>query len=97
MVIRMRSTLIGLCAAAALTVGAGSAFAGEIKGTGELMEVKANSECAYSGLEDHPFEPGTVQTFGHVKRMYSATGGANEQMGPEGMTGCNARDYGMHD
>lgn len=95
--IRMTSTLIGLCAAAALTVGAGSAFAGEIKGTGELMEVKANSECAYSGLEDHPFEPGTVQTFGHVKRMYFLLGGANEQMGPHGLTGCNARDYGMHD
>lgn len=95
--IKVRSTLIGLCTVAALTMGAGSAFAGEIKGTGEPKEVRANSECAYSGLEDHPFAPGTVQTFGHVKRMYGAVGGANEQPGPYGLTGCNANLYGMHD
>lgn len=91
--IKMRSALIGICTVAALTLGAGSAFAGEIKGTGELMEVKARSDCAYSGLEDHPAQPGTVQNFGHVKKVFGIPHGANSVMTPFGMTGCNAHLY----
>jgi hypothetical protein len=38
--------------ALALSLGAGSALAGEITGNGKLKEVNGRSECAFSGQED---------------------------------------------
>lgn len=93
MAIVIRTALIGLAAAACLAAGAGAAQAGEITGNGELKEVKARSLCAYSGLEDEPHQPGTVQNWGHTKRQFGLTGGANSVQTPFGEEGCNAHLY----
>ena len=39
-------------AAALLSIGGGSVFAGEITGNGTLKTVQGRSDCAYSGQED---------------------------------------------
>lgn len=91
----VRMVLAGACAAAALGAAAAPAFAGEIGGNGEWIEIKAKSMCAFSGLEDEPFAPGTVQNFGHVKKAFGIEGGANSVMTPFGEEGCNAHMYPM--
>ena len=50
----MRRTLVSAaCAAMLFTVGASTVVAGELTGTGEsLKPLRANSECAFSGLDD---------------------------------------------
>lgn len=62
----MKKLIIAAIATATLTFGAGTAFAGEVTGNGDQTPVKtrgvAASICAFSGLEDNPFGPGTVQT-----------------------------------
>jgi hypothetical protein len=53
-----------LLAAAALGLGTGTAFAGEINGKGEYIAgsdeapLKGKSECAYSGLNDEYYVQG---------------------------------------
>lgn len=61
-----KGLLLRIAICAALFVGAASAtYAGEVTGTGEsLKPLKGNSRCAFSGLEDNPFAPGNVQSFG---------------------------------
>jgi hypothetical protein len=44
-----------------------AAFAGEISGNGKVLPLKGVSACKYSGLEDEPLSPGTVQNWGHTK------------------------------
>ncbi|MGB8021897.1 MAG: hypothetical protein WCF04_11765 [Candidatus Nanopelagicales bacterium] len=83
----------GLCAAMALVGGAGAAVAGEVGGNGEPVTVNGKSLCAYSGLEDEPHDPGTVQNWGHVKRAFGLQGGANSVQTPFGEEGCNAHLY----
>jgi hypothetical protein len=65
---------VAACAAAVMGVGAGSAFAGEITGSGKGGPngngtpggtLNASSACAFSGLEDGAATPGTVQNYGH--------------------------------
>jgi hypothetical protein len=58
--LRFKKVGVAVVAAAALaTVGAGSAFAGEITGSGkwiagsESAPLKGKSDCAYSGLNDN--------------------------------------------
>jgi hypothetical protein len=68
---KSRLAALAVCAVAVVGVGAGSAFAGERTGTGQLTAAPANSGsiCAFSGLEDYetpfdevaPVTPGTVQ------------------------------------
>jgi hypothetical protein len=50
----MRRTLLSAaCAITLLSVGASSVAAGEITGTGKILQpLHANSECAFSGLDD---------------------------------------------
>lgn len=50
----MRRTLLSAtCAIALLSVGAGTVAAGEITGNGTILQpLHANSECAFSGLDD---------------------------------------------
>lgn len=50
----MRRTLVPLACSLALALGvAGTALAGEITGNGKsLHPLRANSECAFSGLDD---------------------------------------------
>ena len=95
-----RSILLGAALGALLVVGsAGGAFAGEIGGNGEVTPAgeKANSYCAFSGLQDFdllkPVEPGAVQNWGQIPKAtrdaWSVKGAAvvNNPFGPDG---CNA-------
>lgn len=43
---------VALSVGAMVAMGSSSAFAGEITGNGRVLEVKAKSICAYSGLDD---------------------------------------------
>jgi len=48
-----KSLLASLCALAILWAGAGAVAAGELTGSGkDLKPLHANSECAFSGLDD---------------------------------------------
>ena len=71
---RKRLFAAAACAAAVAAAGPGSAFAGEITGSGKGGPngtgtpggtLNASSACAFSGLEDGAATPGTVQNYGH--------------------------------
>ncbi|MFA9429393.1 hypothetical protein [Egicoccus sp. AB-alg2] len=49
---RKRKLGLVLCAGAMVGMTASAASAGEITGNGKVLEVKARSICAYSGLDD---------------------------------------------
>ncbi len=89
-----------VCAASIVSVGA-SAFAGEVTGSGKGgpagdgvtgAYTNGNSPCLFSGLEDDPVVPGTVQNWGHVKDS-AGGGGANDVESWD--WGCNAHDFGL--
>ena len=69
-----------LVAVAAATLGTGVAFAGENKGNGGKIEINANSECAFSGLDETAAHPGgddddgflVSQSFGQGVRLEGA-------------------------
>ena len=81
-----RMLAVAACTAAVVGVGAGSAFAGEVKGppaSGPTTDytaarTHANSICAYSGLNDNPastnpMDPGgRVQSYGQDVKNGSA-------------------------
>lgn len=95
-----KNILLGAAVGAVLVFGsAGGAFAGEIGGHGQDTHGPANSNspCAFSGLQDEPFNPGTVQNWGHTKDVEGvvSTHGASSALTPEGVWGCNAHTYGM--
>ncbi|MGQ0831334.1 MAG: hypothetical protein ACT4OV_06615 [Microthrixaceae bacterium] len=96
--IKKVTVAVALCAAVALGSGS-AAFAGERAGTGAPTAGPdhARSLCVFSGLEDFDFEapvdPGVVQNWGHVKKAFGLTGGANSVQTPFGEEGCNAHLY----
>lgn len=106
---KTRKTLAGAAIAALSIVAMSStALAGEVTGNGKHKEVKGNSPCAFSGLDDQAPEeggggvpiPGQVQNWGHTKGapiVVSSQGAARVVIdfgdGPF-PTGCNARLYG---
>ena len=58
-----------LAASTLVLLGLASAHAGEINGKGESLKnedgtLNGASECAFSGLQDAPFDPGSVQSWG---------------------------------
>jgi hypothetical protein len=69
--VRMRMAAVAACVVGVVGIGAGSAFAGERTGTGQLTAApfNAGSICAFSGLQDYetpfdevaPVTPGAVQ------------------------------------
>lgn len=61
-----------LCAVLVGGVGSGVASAGEITGNGRLKEVKANSICAFSGLNDEitEEEPFKTQNWGTIPKEF---------------------------
>lgn len=86
-----------VCAAAVFGMGS-PAFAGEINGNGDSITIHANSSCAFSGLQDEPFSPGSVQNWGHAKGapvVVSAPRGASDVTlnfgGANFQEGCNAK------
>ena len=71
---RARFFAVAACVTAVVGVGAGSAFAGEITGSGKGGPngdgtpggtLNGSSACAFSGLEDGAATPGVVQNYGH--------------------------------
>ncbi len=66
--------LVGAALAAAVMAGGGTAFAGEVGGSGKptpINEYRAGSICSFSGQNDDPNEPGLfndgrVQSFGDI-------------------------------
>lgn len=81
--------MLGVAIGATMLVGtsAGAAFAGEVTGNGEPIEVHGRSECAYSGLDDvdedeNPEDPdtddfGRTQNLGQIVRYAGPIGGAS--------------------
>ena len=67
---KTRKRLLTAAAVVAVTVGAsaGAAVAGEVTGNGKVLPVNGNSICAFSGLEDHPVDPGTTQNWGQIPK-----------------------------
>ena len=63
----IRTSATALLAAALLTAAV-PAMAGEVTGSGKVLPVNGNSECAYSGLEDEPIDPGTTQNWGQIPK-----------------------------
>jgi hypothetical protein len=49
-----RKARLGLVLGAAVILGTGTAFAGEIRGNGVPITNHARSACVYSGLQDDP-------------------------------------------
>jgi hypothetical protein len=75
----MRKTLLAAaCAVAVMGLGAGSALAGEITGTGEPTPIRerAQSECAFSGLNDDNLPTDAIsQSFGQIVKVDGPLGG----------------------
>jgi hypothetical protein len=73
--LRFKAVCVAVFVAVAfVAVGVGSAFAGEITGSGKGGPngdgtpggtLNASSQCAFSGLDDGAAMPGTVQNYGH--------------------------------
>jgi hypothetical protein len=84
--IRTRLWLAALAASLAATLSVGAVAAGEITGNGELLEVKGQSACAFSGQEDLQWffdnfqedpkpmvtrgDPGHAQSWGQAKDLW---------------------------
>ena len=100
----MKKFLVASAIVAVASLGvAGPALAGEITGSGHGgpagdgvtgMVANGNSPCGFSGLEDEPLDPGTVQNWGHTKDFVGGGGAAGPIETPFGEDGCNARDFG---
>jgi len=80
----MRKLIAGAALALIVTGAGGTAFAGEIGGSGngngpKATQGRANSICAFSGLADggegEPSGPGNVQNWGHVDRSVNPSPG----------------------
>ena len=91
-----------LCAVATFGFSA-VASAGEVTGGGKGgpngdgvtgMVEHGNSPCGFSGLEDEPLDPGTVQNWGHSKDFLGGGGAAGPIVTPFGEDGCNAHLFG---
>jgi hypothetical protein len=65
----------GICVAALMGAGAGTALAGEVNGNGDPTQgpAHANSICTFSGQNDTPDEPlpegGRVQSYGQLVKQ----------------------------
>jgi hypothetical protein len=96
------AALTGMVVLFAFSASAG--FAGEVQGNGTYKGVKGNSPCSFSGQEDLQYvdggskgDPAHSQNWGHVKQALGLTGGANETVVFGELTGCNGKEFGMHD
>jgi hypothetical protein len=73
--------MLKMIAAVTITIAV-PASAGEVTGNGDPTPVadhRAASICSFSGLEDHPVSPGSVQSYGQIVR---SLGGAHYAFGP---------------
>lgn len=62
-----------VAAAGAMMLGAAPALAGEVTGSGKVIDINGRSECAYSGLNDNDDDPrdpgGHAQSYGQNVRL----------------------------
>lgn len=101
----IRKPLLGIIGCSIAILGISStAYAGEVTGNGKTTPIdsKANSACAFSGLEDNnpgsgDVVPGDVQNWGHSKDapvVVAAPRGASDVTlnfgGGNFQEGCNA-------
>jgi hypothetical protein len=73
--------MLKMIAAATITIAV-PASAGEVTGNGDPTPVanhRASSICSFSGLEDDPVAPGSVQSYGQIVR---SLGGGPLPFGP---------------
>ncbi len=101
---RVKKLIVVAAITAIGTFGTASiATAGEVTGSGRGgpagdgvtgMVEHGNSPCGFSGLEDEPLDPGTVQNWGHTKDFLGGGGAAGPIQTPFGEDGCNARLFG---
>jgi hypothetical protein len=108
----LKTALVGTACAATLTVAvAGTAMAGEVTGNNKATPIRdrANSACAFSGLDDNNpgtgvVIPGVVQNWGHTKDaplVIESKGASSVTLdfgmifpgGPVVTEGCNAHLY----
>jgi hypothetical protein len=76
---------VAVCAALVAGMGAQSAFAGEITGTGEsLKPLHGESICAFSGLDD-----GDADIFDHVQSYGQAVKQGLKDVVPSPGDACN--------
>ena len=83
-----------------VSVGGGTAFAGERGGSGKptpINQYRANSICSFSGLDDMDFEapvqPGVVQNWGSIpKEVRDFLAADGEHPGQA----CNGNLNGLH-
>ena len=91
-----RILLSAACAITLLSVGAGAVAAGEITGNGEsLQPLHANSECAFSGLDD-----ADIDGFTHTQNWGSLGGAGRAFLTSIGVTPaamCNGHLNPMKD
>src|SRR4051812_36518046 len=95
---RARSIVVtGVCVAALMGAGAGTALAGEVTGNGKPTQgpAHANSICAFSGLEDgdgagFPGPGGAPpQNWGHSKQAFGAIPAERKASGFQPGDSCN--------
>lgn len=75
---KTRSLTAAVFATAVVGLSAGSAFAGEITGTGKPTPIRerAQSECAFSGLNDDDLPTDAIsQSFGQIVKVAGPQGG----------------------
>lgn len=81
MSLKMKLTVAAALSAAAAGLGPTTAMAGEVTGNGNAVVINANSECAFSGLEDWvgPAQqppgginvvPGVTQNWGQIPKEF---------------------------
>ena len=101
---KTKKLFVAIAITAVGTIGiASTAMAGEVTGSGRGgpakdgvtgMVANGNSPCGFSGLEDEPLDPGTVQNWGHTKDFLGGGGAAGPIQTPFGEDGCNAHLFG---
>ena len=83
-----RVVAVGFGSVVLVAASTTSAFAGEVNGNGDPTQAPthSNSICAYSGLNDHPDEPGEggrVQSYGQIVKA------GGKAFAPSPGVGCN--------
>lgn len=99
----MRKVITGAALALIVSGVGGTAFAGEVTGSGQggpngdgrpaATQGHAQSICAFSGLADggegEPAGPGNVQNWGHAKEEFGATPAERKASGFQPGDSCN--------
>ena len=93
--IRKKTLVLFATCAMTLGMGAGTAFAGEVTGTGEdtAGPAHANSICVFSGLNDDPDAPRTLDR----ELAPNGPGGVSQSFGQNVTLGASPQDFNPGD